>query len=98
MRQSPTASSRGPSMTTSTCGGNSDEVTAADGTLTTPLADLTAVGLDRNLTKPKLLGTTPDACANKPAWLKETSVITDPIEAAQVAEAEAAAKEATTAA
>ena len=54
-----------------------------------PLADLKAVGLDPYLTKFQVLGKSPDACANKPAWLKETLITTDPIEAARVAGAEA---------
>eukprot|EP00614_Pseudopedinella_elastica_P019019 CAMPEP_0172649910 /NCGR_PEP_ID=MMETSP1068-20121228/242027_1 /TAXON_ID=35684 /ORGANISM="Pseudopedinella elastica, Strain CCMP716" /LENGTH=114 /DNA_ID=CAMNT_0013464271 /DNA_START=412 /DNA_END=757 /DNA_ORIENTATION=+ len=71
--------------------GDPDEVFGEDGTLETLLADLKDVGLDPDLTKLQLLGTTPDACANKPAWLKETFIITDPIEAVRVAEAQAAA-------
>ena len=46
----------------------------------------------------QFFGTTPDACANKPAWLKEIFILTGPLEAARVAEAEAAAKDATAAA
>ena len=45
-----------------------------------------------------ILGTTSNVCANKSAWLKETSIITDRIEAARVAEAEAVNKEAISAA
>ena len=78
--------------------GDPDEIFGEDGTLARLLADLKAVGLDPNLTKFQLLGTTPDACANKPAWLTETFIITDPLEAARVAEAEAAAKDAAAAA
>ena len=69
----------------------------AGGALAAVLADLKAVGLDPNLTKFQVLGTNPGPCANKPAWLKETFIITDSIEAARVTEAEAAAKKATAA-
>ena len=78
--------------------GGPGEISGTDGTLATPLADLKGVGLDPDVAKFQDLGTTPGACANKIAWLKETLIITDPIEASQVAEAEAAAKEATAAA
>ena len=63
----------------------------ADGALATPFVDLKAVGLDPDLTKFQVLSTTPGACANIPSWLKGTFIITDPIEAARVAGAEAAA-------
>ena len=47
--------------------GDPDGIFGEDRTLARLLVDLKAVGLELHLTKLKLLGTTPDACANKPA-------------------------------
>ena len=73
--------------------GDPDVIYGAGGALTALLANLKAIGLDPSLTKFQVTGTTPDACANKPAWPKGPFSITDPIKAARVAEAEAASKE-----
>ena len=62
------------------------------------IAKLDDLGLEVNVKKFQVFGTTPDACDNMPEFLKRPFVITDPVEAARVAEAEAAAEEAKAAA
>ena len=61
--------------------------------LETILVELGKADLELNKKKFQVFGTTGDACADKPEWLDETFVITDPAVKARVetAEAEAAA-------
>ena len=66
--------------------------------LRTFTAELNELGLKVNFKKFQVFGTTPDACDNKPDFPKQPFVITEPAEAAGVAEAEAAAQEARAAA
>ena len=60
--------------------------------LDTTLAKLGKAGLEPNKKKFKVFGTTEDACADKPEWLDEAFVVTDPVARVRVEAAEAGAE------
>jgi hypothetical protein len=74
--------------------GDPDKIFGAGKALESILEKLSEVGLEPNKKKFQTFGTSANALVNKPDWLDAPFEITDPGDAARVAEAEAAASEA----